>query len=500
MLINRRKILAGGSVAAAMTALGGCRTFEAPSTKADLTKLDGIAQAGLIKDGHMSATEAVEAALERIAALNLKLNAFTDVHPELALATAKKMMGASPDQPYAGLPYALKDLNEYPGMKYERGSAMFKGAVGKKRTPYTEKIDASGVIVLGKTATPEFGLLATTEPVAYQPCRNPWNLDHSAGGSSGGSSAAVAARILPMAQAGDGGGSIRNPASQCGIVGLKPSRGRFPDQGNAVRGIEITIKHCVSLSVRDTAMMLALTEKTDGSIAPVGIVSPGNVAPKRIAVTTKDLLGRMPHADVAKAVDEAAKQLAALGHEIILVDGGPGLPGEFADDFIVLWGQSVVPIVQAAEKMSGKSARDSGLLEGWTIDLAENYLSLSEQSTATSLQRLSDGGALINRWIGGFDAWLTPSAAMPSPPLGWTRGDLPFAQNIERSGRLVAHFSLHNIAGTPAINVPWSRSGGLPIGIQISSSMGGERTLLDLAYQIEEARPWMQDLPPVVAG
>ncbi len=491
-------MLASASVAAAFTTLGGCRRIDEPGSASDLIKLDGIAQAGLIKDGHMTATEAVEAALDRIAAVDPQINAFTDVQAELALEKAREL--PHPDQPYSGLPYALKDLNEYPGMKYERGTAMFKDAVGEKKTPYTEKIDESGVIILGKTATPEFGLLGTTEPLAFETCRNPWNTGHSAGGSSGGAAAAVAARILPMAQASDGGGSIRNPASQCGLVGLKPSRGRFPDQGNPKRGIDISIKHCVSLSVRDTAMMLALTEAEDGPLAPVGPVNPGDVSPKRIAVTTKDLMGQMPHADVAKAVDEAAAQLEDLGHNVELVEGGPGLPETFYDDFIVLWGQSVVPITEAAAQMTDKPLRESGLLEGWTLDLADRFNAYPADEVEPTMQRLIAGGDQLNSWLSEYDAWLTPSAAMPAPELGWTRGDLPYDQNLERSANLVAHFSLHNVAGTPGISLPWGLSGDLPIGVQLSGQIGSERTLLELAYQIEEAKPWMDDLPPVVAG
>ncbi len=499
MQLTRRQALTGASFAAATAMLGGCKKVDIPGDKADLVKLDGVAQAGLIKDGHMSAVEAVEAALERAEQVNGKIHAFTDIRPEIALDIARKL--PFPDQALSGLPYALKDLNEYPGMKFERGTAMFKGTMGEKKTPYTQKIDESGVIIIGKTATPEFGLLATTEPLALEACRNPWNTGHSAGGSSGGAAAAVAARVIPLAQASDGGGSIRNPASQCGLVGLKPSRGRFPDQGNPARGIEISIKHCVSLSVRDTAVMLAATERAQGgALAPVGLVNPGNSESKRIAVTTRDLMGQMPHADVAKAVDEAAKQLEELGHKIEVVETGPGLPQSFYDDFIVLWGQSVVPITEAAKKMTDKPLRESGLLEGWTLDLADRFNAFPADQVGPTMERLKAGGEQVNTWLSGYDAWLTPSASMPAPEIGWTRGDLPFEQNLERSANIVGHHSLHNVAGTPGISLPWGRSGGLPIGIQLSGRIGSERSLLELAYQIEEAKPWIDDLPPLVAS
>ncbi|MEM1132376.1 MAG: amidase family protein [Pseudomonadota bacterium] len=494
---TRRQMMVGMTSTLALASLGGCKEADIPGSETDLTKLDGVSQASLIADGHMSAEEAVTAALERIEKVDPQLNAFVDVRPEQALEKARNL--PFPDRAYSGLPYALKDLNEYPGMKFERGSAMFKGAMGEKKTPYTEKIDESGVIVLGKTATPEFGLLGTTEPTAFTPCRNPWNIGHSAGGSSGGAAAAVAARIMPIAQASDGGGSIRNPAAQCGLVGLKPSRGRFPDQGNPAREIDLSIKHCVSLSVRDTAMMLALTEAENGPLAPVGLVKPGTAEPKRIAVTINDSAGNPPHPDVANAVMEAAKQLEELGHQIEMVEAGAGVADEVIDDFTVLWGQAVVPIVDAADQMAGGSARDAKLLEGWTVDLADHYRALPEGEAAQAIERLEREAEKIRGWLGGYDAWLTPSTAMPAPELGWTLGDQPFEQNSDRSGKLVGHLAIHNLAGTPSISLPWGLSGGLPIGVLLSSGVGNEKTLLDLSYQLEEAKPWINMLPPVVA-
>lgn len=488
--------LTGGASTLALAQLGGCRTNDMPSTPSDLARLDGIAQADLVKSGQLGPRELVEAALDRISVVDTTLNAFVDVKPDMALTKAD---GIDASKPLAGLPYALKDLNPYPGMKFEMGSKMFEGRMGDKVTPYTQKIDQSGVIILGKTATPEFGLLGTTEPLAYKPCRNPWNLGHSAGGSSGGAAAAVAARMIPMAQASDGGGSIRNPACQCGVYGLKPSRGRFPDQGNPKREIPISIKHNVSLSVRDNALMLALTEKENGALPPVGLVTPGNEAPKRIAMTTKDIAGKAPHPDVAKAVKDAADVLESMGHEIIPIENGAGLSQELYQDFIVLWGESVVPVAALANQMSGGLARTSGLLEGWTLDLAERYSVLETSKIAAAMDRLKTAGQQLNRWLSGYDAWLTPSTSRPAPPIGWTRGDLPFEQNLQRSTELVGHLAIHNVAGTPGASIPWGFSDGLPIGVQLSGEIGSERTLLELSYQLEEARPWINQLPPVMA-
>ncbi len=497
MKFSRRETL-GLIAAGSLSAVTGCKETQTalPSSPADLADMDAIAQTELVKSGEMSARELVQAAITRIEALDGQIGAFTDFHPERALNQADKV---DTSLPLAGLPYALKDLNEYPGMKLERGTAMFKGNMGEKRSKYTQKIDNSGAIILGKTATPEFGLLGTTEPLAYGDCKNPWNLNHSPGGSSGGASAAVAARMIPMAQAGDGGGSIRNPAALCGIYGLKPSRGRFPDQGNPKRDIEISIKHAVSLSVRDSALMLSLTEKPKGRLDPVGFISGPDGGKKRIAVTINSIRGEAPHPDVAKAVEEAAGQLETLGHEVEFVETGPGLSKGLFDDFVVLWGQSVVAIVQAAEQISGKPARESGLLEGWTIDLSDRYLALDAEYRDAAMKRLKQGGAKLRRWLEGYDAWLTPSAAMPAPPLGWTRGDLPYEQNLARSSELVAHFAIHNVAGTPAASIPFGFSGGLPIAVQISAALGKEADILSLSYDLEKARPWAHMKPPLSA-
>lgn len=497
MKFNRRQTL-GLLAAGGLSAVAGCQDSQSARSpnSTELVDMDAIAQVELVKSGQMSARELVQAAITRIEALDDQIGAFTDFRPENALMKAEQV---DISKPLAGLPYALKDLNEYPGMKLERGTAMFKGNMGEKRSKYTQKIDNTGAIILGKTATPEFGLLGTTEPLAMKACKNPWNLGHSAGGSSGGAAAAVAARMIPMAQASDGGGSIRNPAAQCGLYGLKPSRGRFPDQGNPKRDIEISIKHAVSLSVRDNALMLSLTERQNGGLNPIGFISGPSQGRKRIAVTVNSIMGAAPHPDIAKAVEDAARLLEEMGHDVVFVDNGPGLSKGLFDDFVVLWGQSVVPIVEMAERMGNASPRQSGLLEGWTLDLADKYRALDAEFIDDAMKRLKDSGTNLRQWLKGYDAWLTPSAAMPAPALGWTRGDLPYEQNLARSSELVAHFAIHNVAGTPAASIPFGFSNGLPIAVQISAALGREDTILDLSFQIEQARPWMGKKPPLLA-
>jgi amidase len=400
-----------------------------------------------------------------------------------------------------GVPYAIKDLNDYPGLPFTRGSALFKDSMGQGRTPYTQKIDEAGLITLGKTNTPEFGLLPTTEPAALGPCRNPWNRGHSPGGSSGGAAAAVAARLVPAAQASDGGGSIRNPSCLCGVLGLKPSRGRFPDQATPNRGWDISIRHAVSLSVRDNALILALTEQGKGGpLQPVGYVERSDVPKMRIAMSLKDGRGDAPHPTVAKAVREAATLLEELGHKLVPTEDSPHQQPNFYDHFVILWAVGADGMVRLAEQMTGKHPADTGVLEPWTLSLSEYYRKQPPDVMETVIATMKATQDRVAQWFATYDAWLTPTASLPAPKLGEVGPSVPFDTLVDRCMRLVGHMPIHNVAGTPGISIPfdWTEN-DLPIGVQLSSGVGKEATLLGLAYQIEEARPWIGRRPKLVA-
>ncbi|SNT68009.1 amidase [Amphiplicatus metriothermophilus] len=498
-LTRRAALKAGAAMAAALAAAGCGREASrgAPSGPDDLARLDATALARHIREGHLTAREAVEAAAARIARLEDRLGAFAALDVEAAL---DRLDGADPAAPLYGVPFAMKDLNEYPGLPFRRGSALFRDAIGQTMTAYTARLDAAGLVTLGKSQTPEFGLLPTTEPLAYRPTANPWALGHSAGGSSGGAAALVAARILPVAQASDGGGSIRIPAACCGVFGLKPSRGRFPDQGTGGRAFDLAVKHAVSLSVRDSAFLLALTEREDGPHAPVGFVAPAALAPLKIAVSLKDGAGRRPDPAVAAAVEEAARLLESMGHEIVPVETTPyEFPGG-ADAFNAVWAHGAAQIRQLAAQLAGAPPERTGVLEPFTLGLAAAFDALGETGLAEAVGLLDRFAAQTVRWLEDYDAWLTPVLGAPPVRLGEVAGDVPFDALVERLGRYAAYTPIHNVAGTPAMSVPfaWTED-GLPVGVQLSARPGADALLLRLAYALEEARPWADKIPPLAA-
>ena len=488
--MNRRKILQSGAMA---TALAACQPKTSPSSETDLADMDATSLSGAIRRGDLSAREAVEAAGRRIEALEPSLAAFAALDIDRALDSIDALDKSAP---LFGVPYALKDLNNYPDLPFQRGSALFRGAQGDGKTPYTERIDATGLVILGKTQTPEFGLLPTTEPLGLKPSRNPWNLEHSSGGSSGGSAAAVAARMLPAAQSSDGGGSIRIPAACCGVFGMKPTRGRFPEQGNPPRAIDLSIKHTITRSVRDNALILALTELETGGLPPVGFVEPGEVGSLRIALTLNNSAGRAPRPEVARAVEDAASLLESMGHEIVPIEDTPLQTPGAADAFNRLWANGAYGLYQLASQMRGAPPEETGALEPFTIGLAKAYEELGPQNFDAALAILRQLGDAVDGFLQTYDAWLSPVLQAPPAPLGEFRGDAPFEALIGRLLDYVGYTPVHNVAGTPTMSVPfaWTEN-NLPIGVQIASGQGKEALLFKLAYALEEANPWADKMP-----
>ncbi len=495
MTLSRRELMAtiGG---AGLTKLAGCAAPRAVNGPSDLARADAIGQAALIERGELSATELFDAFVRRFEATNPALNAVIATGFDAARAKAAALGSGGG---LAGVPLLLKDLNEYPGMRYTSGSRAFLNLVGQERSDYTKKIDAAGLIVAGKTNTPEFGLLPTTEPLALGPTRNPWNPEHSAGGSSGGAAAAVAARMLPLAQASDGGGSIRIPAAACGIFGLKPTRGRFPDQNVPQRGWPISIRHAVSVSVRDNALMLALTEAETGPLAPVGFVTPAPVGPLRIALSTDDGLGNAPSAAVGDAVRRTAAVLGELGHRVEPIDGRPDQEPAFPEQFLRVWAMGAAGVARFVAEVSGEDPAASGLLEPWTLGLADYFARLPGDPVAEMQPHFRAAEAATRALLGDYDAWLTPTVAAAAPPLGELAPDVEFKTLLPKVTQFAAYTPLHNVAGTPAISVPAGFDNGLPLGVQIAAAPGREALLLKLAYQLEEAAPWADRLPPINA-
>ena len=278
-----------------------------------------IETAAEVSSGRVSMFDISKAAMDRIDALNPHINALVTKTYDYGV----RQMAKNPTGPLAGVPYMLKDLNSLTGVRTTRGSRLFTSHTSSRQSPYTDNILSSGVIILGKTNTPEFGLMPTTEPVANGATRNPWNLDYSCGGSSGGAAAAVASRMIAASQASDGGGSIRFPAAACHLFGLKPSRGRFGDQGYADQPVSLSVKHAISRTVRDSAFMLALTENGPGAtLPPVGYVE-GPTNKKRKFALSMNAGNISPDYDTRRTVQKVARRLEGLGHEVEVVNSTP---------------------------------------------------------------------------------------------------------------------------------------------------------------------------------
>lgn len=472
----------------------------------DLALLDATAQADLVGEGEATPAELVEAAIARIEATNGELNAV--IHPlfEEGLEAAR---GELPDGPFKGVPFLLKDLGAaFAGQPMHLGMGYLKERDFRAPvdTYLAQRFRAAGLVTIGKTNCPELGILPTSEPRAYGPTRNPWAPDRSAGGSSGGSAAAVAAGMVPFAHANDGGGSIRIPAANCGLVGLKPSRQRTsegPLAGDFMSGL--TAELCVSRSVRDTA---ALLEAVHGPAPGDPYVAPPPVRPYteevgadpgklRIALWTETIIEQDADPEVVAAARSGGKVLEGLGHEVEEADMSALQSIPVIEPFLVRWAAGQAQALDQLGMVGGKPIGPEDV-EPLTWALAEIGRSRSAGEYLTAVgQHQAMSRFFAGVYEAGFDLLLTPTMGEPPPPLGSfdDSGADPMAA-FERafiSGCFTAAF---NATGQPAISLPlhWSEA-GLPIGVQLVAPLGREDLLLRVAAQLEQAVPWAERIP-----
>jgi len=478
----------------------------------DLARLDATAQAELVRDGEVSAEELTQAASERAESLNPELNAI--IHPlyEQGLEEAR---GELPDGPFRGVPFLFKDLGA--GLA---GQPLHMGVKALKEADFRVPVDTflgerfreAGFVTIGKTNTPELGILPTTEPDAYGPTHNPWDLGRSPGGSSGGSAAAVAAGIVSIAHANDGGGSIRIPASCCGLVGLKPSRGRTslgPLVGDTMSGL--TVELVVARSVRDVAAALEATHGAgpgDPYVAPAPLRSyteelGADVGSLRIGVLTEPI--GAGHIDVDPAVVSATRQAATmlegLGHAVD--DDAPAVDESFdlIETFLTRWyaGQT-----EALEQFGTLLDREIGPddVEPLTWAMAEEGKRRHSGQYLAAVTQHQAIARTLGMWFdSGHDLLLTPTMGELPPPLGSfdDSGPEPL-QTIHRGERTAGFTALINATGNPAISLPlaWSED-ELPVGVQLVAPYGREDVLIRVAAQLEQADPWAERRPPVFA-
>jgi amidase len=477
----------------------------------ELARLDATAQAELVRNGEASAAELTEAAIARIEATNGEVNAV--IHPlfEEGLEAAR---GELPDGPFKGVPFLLKDLGAaFAGQPLHLGMSYLKERDFRAPvdTFLAQRFRAAGLVTIGKTNAPELGILPTTEPRAYGPSRNPWNLEHSTGGSSGGSAAAVAAGMLPMAHANDGGGSIRIPASNCGLVGLKPSRQRTsegPLAGDLMSGL--TAELCVSRSVRDTAALLEAVHGPapgDPYVAPPPLrpyteevgADPGRL---RIALWTETVIEQDADPEVIAAARIGAKALEGCGHTVEEADLSILESIDIVESFLVRWAAGQAQALDQLGVVGGQPiGREDVEPLTWALAEIGRTRSAGEYLEAVGQHQIMSR-IFAGVYESGFDLLLTPTMGEPPPPLGTfdDSGPDPMAA-FERAFLAGCFAAGFNATGQPAISLPlhWSED-GLPIGVQLVAPLGREDLLLRVASQLEQAVPWADRTAPVFAA
>jgi len=467
-------------------------------------RYDGLGLAELIRTKEATPEEVLAATLERIDGRNPAINAVVTRMDDHARAAIRAGL---PDGPFKGVPYLLKDLGAlYTGVVTSYGSGLFASNVPDHDSEIVARMKRAGLVIVGKSNTPEMGIAPSTEPRLFGPTRNPWNLGHSAGGSSGGAAAAVAAGMLPMAHATDGGGSIRIPASACGLFGLKPTRARNPmgpDAGEGWSGA--SIGHAVTWSVRDSAALLDATSGPDIGdpywappparpfLEEVGR-DPGRL---RIALTTTPWLAGPVDPECAEAVRGAAKLCASLGHHI--EEARP----QFDE---AAWGQASRTIVVAsltftletrAAALGRPLSQDD--VERITWERVQEARAFSAADYARAIHTVHRTGRAVARFLEQYDILLTPTMAKPPHPLGVLSLSNPdSAAFLAARTASVGFTALFNSSGHPAMSVPLAVSkSGLPLGVQFVARFGDEATLFRLASQLEAAQPWKDRRPPL---
>ncbi|MDB5493337.1 MAG: 6-aminohexanoate-cyclic-dimer hydrolase, partial [Phenylobacterium sp.] len=461
---------------------------------------DATQTAAMIRRGEVSAAEVVQAAIARAEALQPVLNFIVNSDFDRAIAKAKT---GSPAGPFGGVPFLIKDLEDYAGLPTRAGSR--SGSLrppATSQTPYISAFDRAGLVILGKSATPEFGFLPTTEPLATGATHNPWDLTRSSGGSSGGAAAAVASGVVPVAQASDGGGSIRIPASNCGLFGLKPSRGRMIGTRDETKISDLSARHVLSRSVRDSAALFALTEDAAAGAryAPVGLVTAPSKRRLRIGLLMENGMGHSPSPEVFAATMSAARLVASLGHHVEPTHW-PDDGAQFIDDFLLLWAAGAAQDAAEVARAAGR-APDASLMEPFSLGMVEMFRKAAPDALPAAMQRLEADALAYDTWFPAhqFDVVLSPVLSTPAAKLGEVGPSVPFDTLVGRLKEYVGYTPLHNIAGAATMSVPlfWTEE-ALPIGTMFSARAGQERMLFELAYELEAAQPWAQRVPPAHA-
>ncbi|TPE60497.1 amidase [Sandaracinobacter neustonicus] len=455
----------------------------------EIAKLDATAQAELVAAGELSAEELLDGAILRAEAMEPAINAISWQAFEIGRRRAARHAIMPPSGPLSGVPYLIKDSLDYPGMPSVAGARVRSRELVSRSYPLTDAYDAAGLIPLGKSTMPEFALLCSTEPLLGGVTRNPWNAGLSVGGSSGGAAAAVAAGIVPVAHASDGGGSIRIPAANCGLVGLKPSRGvqiraRAPHLLDDLLAVDILLGR----TVRDVAAGFHVGNAARHT-------PPGHLPRQRIALILRSVEGQEPHPLVAAEILRTARLCAELGHEVVEARYPAGLAAA-AEAFQTLWAYLGGELTDMAQ-LIGKGSPLGALVEPWTQGLARWRDTLSAERLEAAFSTIGLLPPLLNELFARYDLILSPVVRDPPPPVGDLAPTRPFEDLRSFMFAYCAYTPLHNLSGIPAISLPLS-CGDVPIGSMFAAAHGEDHRLLLLAAELEQASGWPARWPDAV--
>jgi len=454
----------------------------------EISALDAHAQAALVRSGEVLPLALLDAAIARIETINPLVNAVCHSafdHARDAIATIDTIVGKA--APMAAVPYLLKASMEYPGFPHVSGSRIKTGVLGKHKYPFARRLDEAGLIPCGIATMPEFGLIGTGEALAYGPTRNPWNLDHSSGGSSSGSAVAVATGMVPFATGSDGGGSIRIPASHCGIIGFKPSRTwNLRARGVALMDDLLASDGLMGRSMRDTIWAAHHLRSQ-----PAGMI--GLDRPLRIALCHHGLDGLSPDDDIASMVGEAGKMCEALGHHVTPCDVPLNMPA-LSRAFDILWSYGAGEVVDIYHAKMGAAA--DAQLEPWTLGLARRREGITPDELANAFATVGQINMMLESFWQHYDVVLSPVASSTAPPLGVLAPDRDFEALWADHFRHVNYTQLQNMAGYPGISLPlMNAANGMPAGAMFWGKYGSDDLLLSLGAQLETAYPWAERKP-----
>ena len=501
---NRRRLLQTSSAIAAFGALGACAgaeqetsdiEIETPPVETEAAGYsasaipDGMTQLEQLASGETTALALTEAAIARARAANPLINAVaTETYDAALEAAVEPAEGA-----FGGVPTFIKDLLDWKGTQTLYGSRAFRGYIAPEDAAFAKAWRHAGVISLGKSTSPEMGLISSTEPLVTGATRNPHDLSRIPGGSSGGAAALVAARVVPFAHASDGGGSIRIPAACCGLFGLKPSRGALPmsrDSGP----VNISVNHAVTLTVRDSAALFAAAEAgVESDLAKTGNVTEATTRRLKIAYAPVPPTDATLDAETQSGLDRTAELCRTLGHEVI--DYSMPIDGErFLDAFLLYWAAGAAEFAQQASAFSGKPVSPD-IVEPWTLGLAAEFLG-RQGDMPEAIAYLQAFEAEYHAMFDDFDLLLTPTVSTVPPKIGEQAPDGDYATVRANVLNFAAFTAPMNVSGAASMSVPiqWSAN-DLPIGSMFSGKRGDDGLLLALAYELEEAQPWIDRMP-----